>query len=865
MLPEAKQPGDSINATSWHGSTDLEMADSPPFPIDPKAERRLVAKLDLVIVPVFFLIYLMAFLDRINIGNAAIMGLTQELDLDQGNRFNIALLAYYILYIPLELPSNMLLKHVRPSLYISGLMFSWGIINMCMGFVKSFGALLALRILLGGFEAGVLPGIIYITSMYYKRHELQKRVSLFFCSTSVAGAFGGLLAYALAGLGRPGMASWRWIFIVEGAITSVIAVAAAFVIIDWPHQTRYLDSTEKDLLRQRMAADIGEECRMDTLNRFTFGIILRDYKIWLAALMYLGICVAGLSTSFFMPTIIREFHWEAKEAQVRTIPVYIFGTGAMIVSAWASDRLKHRYGFIIGGVCFSSIGYSMLLAQEGKTRDYKFAAVFLVFGGACLVTPIALVWLQNNLSGHWKHAFGASVQIMVGNLAGILGSFIFLSQEKPLYPTGYGVSLGLGGLAAAVCFARQGHHVQVLERTDTLSAHGTGISIRRCARRILRSWGLEADLAAVSDEVDATRFRDIKTTDVKIELPERADHEIRHWVTTRRLAMGLLYRQAVKLGARFRFATTVVDVREDHAGASVVLANGGEVLRGDLILAADGIRSRIRAKILADVTGVSIEPLISSTTFYGIGIDAASLVAQVGPSSGLTPDRPDITGWIGSGGFIISRHSAKAGKVGLLCAIHGETDQRDLWDDRGDVGFVRDFFAGSCREVTAALDLAARCDRWKLAEMPDLPRWRSPGGRILLLGDSAHAMHPNAAHGFAQTVEDIAVLDALTMRSNPGDAAAEIPRIAEQWEAARKPRVERIKAFARTNTRVFLGEVEPQSSGTADEALGLTDVVVAQDMHAPFFSPAFTAWCEDLDVLKELDLMMDGTCHKARL
>ena len=172
-------------------------------------------------------------------------------------------------------------------------MFLWGIVNMCMGFVHSYAALVALRILLGVFEAGVLPGIVYVSSMYYKRHEYQKRVSFFFCSTVVAGAFGGLLAYAIAGLSSPSMAAWRWVFIIEGAITSVLAIAASFAITDWPEQTRFLNAEEKELLRRRMAADVGDLCRMDTLNKFALTRIVRDYKIWLAAFMYMGVSVAG--------------------------------------------------------------------------------------------------------------------------------------------------------------------------------------------------------------------------------------------------------------------------------------------------------------------------------------------------------------------------------------------------------------------------------------------------------------------------------------------------------------------------------------------------------------------------------------------
>lgn len=106
-----------------------------------------------------------------------------------------------------------------------------------MRFVHSYHALLGLRFLLGVFEAGVLPGIVYVTSAYYKRHEYQKRGSIFFCSSVSAGAFGGLFAYAISDLGgRHGLAAWRWIFIIEDAITSALAIIAAFLIIDRPEQ-----------------------------------------------------------------------------------------------------------------------------------------------------------------------------------------------------------------------------------------------------------------------------------------------------------------------------------------------------------------------------------------------------------------------------------------------------------------------------------------------------------------------------------------------------------------------------------------------------------------------------------------------------
>ncbi|UKZ55939.1 hypothetical protein TrVGV298_009763 [Trichoderma virens] len=403
------------------------------------------------------------------------LGMVEDLHLT-GNRFNIALFTYYISYILLEVPSNMVIKRFRPSLYLSTLMFCWGIINMCMGFVHSYNALIGLRFLLGIFEAGVLPGIIYVTSMYYKRHEYQKRMSFFFCSTVVAGAFGGLLAYAIAKLGgHHGFAAWRWIFIIEGAITSTLAIIAAFLIIDWPEQTKYLNAEEKELLRRRLAADVDDSCRMDVLNKTSFKMIMSDYKIWLGALVYMGVGVPGLSGTFFLPTILLEFNWKAQEAQIRTIPVYMLAGGTMLIGAWASDKLRHRFSFFIAGTSMVTIGYGMLLAQEGKSRDYKFGAVFLVFGGAYMVTPMALAWLQNNLSGHWKRAFGSSIQVTIGNIAGIIGSNIYLVNEAPTYVTGYSVSLAmmwLGMISAtilALLMWRENKKRDAGERDDRLN------------------------------------------------------------------------------------------------------------------------------------------------------------------------------------------------------------------------------------------------------------------------------------------------------------------------------------------------------------------------------------------------------------
>lgn len=264
------------------------------------------------------------------------------------------------------------------------------------------------------------------------------------------------MAYAIGNLGGSlGYSAWRWIFIIEGACTAVIAIISSFLIVDWPDQCRFLTAAEKDLLDRRLAADGAESCRMDTLNPYARGLILKDWKIWLCSLIYMSIGTTGYAVTFFMPTILLEFGWLATEAQIRTIPVYAVSAAAMLLVAYLSDRYRHRYGFVIVGCVIATIGYVMLLCQRDLSRDTKFAAIFLVAMGGYISTPMALAWLSNNVSGHWKRAISSGIQVTLGNIAGIIGANIFVGSEAPRYHTGYGTALALiwvGALGATVFY-----------------------------------------------------------------------------------------------------------------------------------------------------------------------------------------------------------------------------------------------------------------------------------------------------------------------------------------------------------------------------------------------------------------------------
>ena len=169
--------------------------------------------------------------------------------------------------------------------------------------------------------------------------------------------------------------------------------------------------------------------------------------------MYLGVTNAGYSTSFFMPTILKELGWTAMKAQIFTIPVYIVATIISLSAAYISDRVRHRYAFAMFGIVINSIGFIVLLAQRYVPVGGRYLAVYLITAGGYITQPITLVWLSNNMGGHYKRSINSAMQIGFGNCGGLIASNIFISNQQPAYLVGYGVSLGLMWVCGAACTA----------------------------------------------------------------------------------------------------------------------------------------------------------------------------------------------------------------------------------------------------------------------------------------------------------------------------------------------------------------------------------------------------------------------------
>ncbi|EQB56454.1 FAD binding domain-containing protein [Colletotrichum gloeosporioides Cg-14] len=409
------------------------------------------------------------------------------------------------------------------------------------------------------------------------------------------------------------------------------------------------------------------------------------------------------------------------------------------------------------------------------------------------------------------------------------------------------VGAGLGGLCAAFGLARKGHHVRVFEQRPDLSPAGGALNIRPGASKILHSWGLGPDLRRVSADTPANVFRNLATGEVATRAIATDISEYPDWGTSRSVLIAIFYQKAKDAGAVIEFNAPVMKV-EDGAQAAYVTLHNRKCLEADLVLAADGIRSVIRDQILRE-TGEPIDPIITDVTLYGVSLTKEEMKSH----SGLAPlmDQSYLNIYMSDGGLVhvTSRYNTTSGSYAALFGVKGSTDQRGLWDEKGNIEYVRDMFKGACPEIRTALDVAKSCDRWRLAELPDLPRWTSIQGRVLLLGDSAHAMQPSAAQGFSLIVEDIGVLEYLL--SQASDPSANVKTIASFWQEIRKARCERIKAWASHNTKLFTSrskKLNPRFGEWQVKSLKSTK----PDMNAEFSSGPFLKWAQGTDAIAEV-------------
>ncbi|KAI4841677.1 MFS general substrate transporter [Aureobasidium sp. EXF-8845] len=409
--------------------------------IDPAREKKLLAKLDLALVPIIMLTYLACFLDRSNIGNVKVAGMPEDIGAS-AEQFSTAVSIFYATYVISETPWAVLLKKFTPKYTIGGLCVVWSLTTIFSGFISNVGGLYAARLVLGACEGGLFPGLNLYLTMVYKREEMAKRVAYLFVCTALAGAFGGLLAYGILQMdGVSGLAGWKWVYIIEGLFSVGVAVVVFAFLPNDPNNAYFLNDDDKQLMqiraRQR-AAYMGSE----DFSWAEVRIAITDPKVILSGLIQFcqDILLYGFST--FLPSIIKSLGYNTLQAQYLTIPVYIFGGLAFMLVAWYSDRTSIRGPLVAFANIFGIIGYILIICPT--PNGVKFLGTFLCAVAVYNGPGLNMSWLNVNMAPQYRRATAIGFQQTIGNTAGVVAGQIY---RKSPYVLGNSFSLGALGVA----------------------------------------------------------------------------------------------------------------------------------------------------------------------------------------------------------------------------------------------------------------------------------------------------------------------------------------------------------------------------------------------------------------------------------
>jgi len=400
------------------------------------ARKKVLRKMDIHILPFVSILYLLSFLDRANIGNAKIAGMAHDLHLD-GLKYNIIAAVFFIPYALAEVPSNICLKLMRPSIWIPSIMVAWGLVMTLMCLCNTYEGLIVARVFLGLTEAGLFPGITFYLSLWYRKQDAAQRLAIFFSAATIAGAFGGLLAYGIERMeGIGGLKGWQWIFCLEGIATVLFASASYFFMYDYPETAKFL--TDED---RKVVVDMLHEDRHGLATEFSMTYVwqaMTDKKTYLQVGIYLCLLIPVYAISLFTPTIVNELGFSAANAQLLTVPPFACGCVMTLVFGIWSDRKNTRGPFVIAGACISMVGYIILITVRSAGGSYVGAV--LAATGVYPCVPVTLAWAGSNAGGDMRRGVALAMVIGMGNLGGICSSFIYL--KPPRFFLGHGVILG---------------------------------------------------------------------------------------------------------------------------------------------------------------------------------------------------------------------------------------------------------------------------------------------------------------------------------------------------------------------------------------------------------------------------------------
>ncbi|MFE1598956.1 MFS transporter [Methylobacterium sp. ID0610] len=387
---------------------------------DMELQSRTIRKVCWRILPLIVVIYLVAYIDRTNVGFAATGGMSSALGLSAKD-FGFGAGIFFLGYFLFEVPSNLLLEKAGARRWIARIMISWGIVAGAMAFVGGPTSFVVMRFLLGVAEAGFFPGVILYFTYWFPKSYRSRVLASLYVAVPVANAVTAALSGVLLGLdGLLGLAGWQWLFLIEAAPAVLLAFVVLRYLTDTPAVADWLAPDEKAWLCATIEKE-RQELLQQERGHMTLGRVFTDARVLSLALMYFTIVTATYGITYFLPQIVKGFSGSDLQVGLISAAPYTVGTIGLLVWSWSSDRMRERKWHYIVACLLGAGG----LAVAGFLGSTMMAVVAIAIASIGLYGCKPAFWTMPSefLTGT-AAAGGIAMINSIGNLGGFVGPFV---------------------------------------------------------------------------------------------------------------------------------------------------------------------------------------------------------------------------------------------------------------------------------------------------------------------------------------------------------------------------------------------------------------------------------------------------------
>ncbi|KAG8411880.1 hypothetical protein J3458_015175 [Metarhizium acridum] len=466
-------------------------------------DKRLVQKIDTRMLPILIVMYLLNFLDRSNLAQARQGTLEKDLEM-QGTDFNLATSIFFVGYLLMQLPSNIIITRVRPSIYLASAVALWGVVSTCNAAAHNFAHLVVIRFFLGErhpslaahvveftdewltalvmswrrFRRGTLlpwRRLSHVVMVYPRRTDSQSGLAIHWQFTCQY-VWGAHCIRRSEGLERCAWDCRRWLFIVEGVVTIGFGILSAFVLPDYPQTTRWLSDEERAFACWRLLADINE---MDDGKSTTvwqgLKLALKDYRLYLFILLA-HMSLLSQTFQYFFPSIVQTLGYDPLITLLLTVPAW-FATFLVSISVnWTAAKTKDKSIHIFCLMTIATAGNA--IATGATAPGARFFAMFLMPMGSTAAYTIIVGWVANSFPRPLvKRSAAIAIVNMIGNTASIYGSYMYDKNQGPQYIPGGSsnavISFSVGVLALILRHLHKWENRKLEKAEDEAAANGT--------------------------------------------------------------------------------------------------------------------------------------------------------------------------------------------------------------------------------------------------------------------------------------------------------------------------------------------------------------------------------------------------------